>query len=294
MSLVGVEKSLEIAVRKLKQYLTDLPKYGIEVNDEEEIERCWCMVKRDIRFLEGYVDTITESQEKWVSIVSKRNQEEERRGYEAACEEEGGFLEIVADAKDAIQNLKCRMEELQRAKVTFGKSVIKEENDEKPYKSELPQTKLPEFRGDPLEWQGFWEIFESFIDKQNIPAVVKFMHLKNCLEGNAKTVLESLPITAENYVEAKSILVENFGNSRVIRKRVHHLLQALPKCSERLNELKHFDDTLSKACRQFKSIGESLENPSLAMCVIQKLPSKVISQVLGAEEDDEYNLEKIS
>lgn len=53
--------------------------------------------------------------------------------------------------------------------------------------------------GDLLEWQGFWDIFESSVDKQDLPKVAKFNYLRGTLKGQAATALTGIAVTNENY-----------------------------------------------------------------------------------------------
>ena len=45
---------------------------------------------------------------------------------------------------------------------------------------------LPEFVGDPLMWQCFWDQYQvSIHSKDNISDIDKFNYLKGCLKGEA-------------------------------------------------------------------------------------------------------------
>jgi hypothetical protein len=45
---------------------------------------------------------------------------------------------------------------------------------------------MPEFDGDPLTWQGFWDRYHvSIHSNANISEIDKFNYLKGCLRGEA-------------------------------------------------------------------------------------------------------------
>ena len=55
----------------------------------------------------------------------------------------------------------------------------------------LPKLKLKTFNGDQLEWQMFWDTFESTVDKNSdLDDVMKFGYLKSVLEGPAADIVK--------------------------------------------------------------------------------------------------------
>ena len=71
----------------------------------------------------------------------------------------------------------------------------------------LPRQEIPSFSGDPLQFQSFWEIFDSSIHSNtSLAPITKFSYLKTLLTGKAKDALNSLELTSRNYDEAVAIL----------------------------------------------------------------------------------------
>ncbi|XP_062714170.1 uncharacterized protein LOC134290953 [Aedes albopictus] len=97
----------------------------------------------------------------------------------------------------------------------------------------LPQIKLQTFNGEIDEWLSFRDLFTSLIHwKTDLPDVEKFHYLKGCLQGEPKTMIDSLQITAANYHVAWGMLTKRYNNSKVLKKRqIQSLLKlpALPK-----------------------------------------------------------------
>lgn len=89
----------------------------------------------------------------------------------------------------------------------------------------LPRIELPRFSGDVLEWQSFWEQFEALVGQATIPDISKFGYLQSSLDGEAKRVIQGLPLTAANYPIACSVLRERFGKpTRIIFAHIQALL----------------------------------------------------------------------
>jgi len=91
---------------------------------------------------------------------------------------------------------------------------------------QLPKRTFPIFSGIITEWQGFDDLFNSIMSHApDLPDVERFEFLKTSPEGEAKTVINYLPLTSANYHSAWEILRTRFGNKRDLA-RIH--IQALP------------------------------------------------------------------
>ena len=89
----------------------------------------------------------------------------------------------------------------------------------------LPRIELPKFSGDVLEWQSYWEQFEALVGEATIPDISKFGYLQSSLDGEAKRVIQGLPLTAANYPTACLVLKERFGKpTRIIFAHIQALL----------------------------------------------------------------------
>ena len=81
----------------------------------------------------------------------------------------------------------------------------------------LPKIILEQFDGKVQNWQTFWNRFETSIDKKDyLSEVDKFNYLIGLLGENAKECINGLTLSAENYKEAKEILINRFGNPQLI------------------------------------------------------------------------------
>ena len=73
-------------------------------------------------------------------------------------------------------------------------------------KVRLPKIELPHFDGNPLNFQSFWDLFESTVDKnEHLSDVDKFSYLKNLLSSSAAATISGLTLTNGNYDEALNL-----------------------------------------------------------------------------------------
>lgn len=68
-------------------------------------------------------------------------------------------------------------------------------------KVKLPRPDLPKFNGTYSQWLLFRDTFHALIESNTtLGNIQKFYYLKSCLHGNAAQILQSLEISADNYM----------------------------------------------------------------------------------------------
>ena len=73
----------------------------------------------------------------------------------------------------------------------------------------LPKLDLPTFEGDVLEWQSFWDSYESAIHiNKYLSDVQRFTYLKSLLKYEALQTVSGFAITNTNYSKAVALLHE--------------------------------------------------------------------------------------
>jgi hypothetical protein len=81
----------------------------------------------------------------------------------------------------------------------------------------LPKIDIMPFNGNKLKWTEFWDSFESAVDNNsNIPNIEKFNYLRNKLTGEARSSIEGLTLSNDNYKVALKILHARYGNKQEI------------------------------------------------------------------------------
>ena len=80
-------------------------------------------------------------------------------------------------------------------------------------KVRLRKLELKPFDGNILNWQPFWDQFDSSVHNQPyLSDIDKFSYLKTFLTSAAASCISGLAITRDNYAEAIDLLHERFGN----------------------------------------------------------------------------------
>ena len=69
--------------------------------------------------------------------------------------------------------------------------------------AKLPRIEFQKFSGGVKNWLEFWGLFKVTVEEQNLADITKFSYLKTLLEGEAKSVIAGLAVTAQNYKTMK-------------------------------------------------------------------------------------------
>ena len=78
-------------------------------------------------------------------------------------------------------------------------------------KVRLPKLEIRNFDGNPLEFRGFWDIFDSSVNSDSeLSDIDKFTYLRSLLQGPARDLISGLGLTATNYKKALELLEYRF------------------------------------------------------------------------------------
>jgi hypothetical protein len=81
----------------------------------------------------------------------------------------------------------------------------------------LPQLSIPQFSGNPQHWVTFKDTFLSLVgDSTTIPNIQKFHYLLSAINGDAKRVIQHIPVSEQGFRIAWEILVERYENEKLI------------------------------------------------------------------------------
>ena len=81
-------------------------------------------------------------------------------------------------------------------------------------KDHLPERKIAEFNGDPLQWQEWFGQFKSAIDSFPLTDDVKLTFLKTLVTGKAKTANAEFAYCGTMYKDALKTLEGKLGQSQ--------------------------------------------------------------------------------
>ena len=80
----------------------------------------------------------------------------------------------------------------------------------------LPEWKLSQYNGDPLQWHEWYGQFESAIDSQSLTDDVKLTYLKTLVTGKAKTAIAEIAYCGAMYKDALKTLERKFGQPQAV------------------------------------------------------------------------------
>ena len=157
----------------------------------------------------------------------------------------------------------------------------------------LPKLILPAFDGSILQWQTFWDSFESSVhDNTNLSDVQKFSYLKSQLEGSATMTVEGFSLTHGNCSRAIDLLREGYGqHHKIIHATMQALLQ-LPSPSINIPSLRSFYDKMESYVCGLESLNQNQETYGslLVPILLDKLPNELRKNLARENEHNNWNL----
>lgn len=157
-------------------------------------------------------------------------------------------------------------------------SVIKSEpstNSNFCYGLNIPKFSLPKFNGNCNDWLNFFNLFNSSIHENSQLSPEQKLHiLRNHLSGNALLLIESLPISAENYKVAYDILTSRYNNKRSLLNSFYSRIKTFHS-DDNKTFLSDFKATYVASVNGLKSLKVDLSNFLILQLGLEKLPNSV-------------------
>ncbi|XP_065900135.1 uncharacterized protein [Dysidea avara] len=165
-----------------------------------------------------------------------------------------------------------------------------------PQVTRLPKLELPQFNGDPLVWQTFWDCFEAAVHSNtSLTGVQKLSYLRAQLHGDAARVIAGFQLTNDNYGHSVTLLKDRFGQ---VYKQVEAHMQAfvdLPNPSNSLSSLRQFYDTTEGHIRSLATLGEPEDSYGslLVTILLGKLPAKTKQNLVRAHGNKKWTITEL-
>ena len=160
----------------------------------------------------------------------------------------------------------------------------------------FPQLDLPQFSGNPLYWQAFWDCFEAAVDNNtSLTGVQKLSYLRAQLKGEASKVIAGFQLTNTNYTHSVTLLQERFGQPH---KQIDAHMQALinlPIPNQPHSSLHKFHDTIKSHIRSLASLGKKEDSYGslLVSIILEKLPGKIKQNLTWAHGKQEWTVSEL-
>ncbi len=138
----------------------------------------------------------------------------------------------------------------------------------------LPKLDVPVFNGNILNWRSFWEQFTvSVHDRPSLSNSEKLVYLQQALKGgSAKSTIEGLSRSGDNYGEAIECLKARYDRPRLIHQaHVKIILDAPPLKDGNGKEIRKLHDTVQQHLRALKSMGYEPSGPFISSTLELKL-----------------------
>ena len=142
-------------------------------------------------------------------------------------------------------------------------------------KDHLPEWKLAQFNGDPLQWHEWFGQFKSAIDSSPLSDDVKLTYLKTLVTGKAKTAIAEFAYCGTMYKDALKTLERKFGQPQaVVSAYLDKLANVPPVKMHNSESIISYATTIGSLVGVFRSLNyvQDLSSASLLSQAVQKLP----------------------
>ncbi len=132
-------------------------------------------------------------------------------------------------------------------------------------KAKLPKLSLNKFSGNTVDWQAWWDSFNSKVESNSLLSDVdRFNYLESLLHGSAAETISGFSLTSENYREAIKLLKERYGNKQVAISSQMDFLFKLPEATSmgEVKKLRNIYDKLESHVRSPQNVGVSPDSYS--------------------------------
>ena len=143
----------------------------------------------------------------------------------------------------------------------------------------LPKLDVPTFNGDVQHWTTFWEQFAiSVHDRTSLSNAEKLVYLQQAIKsGSAKSAIEGLSRSGDNYDEAIACLKSRYNRPRLIhRAHVQRIMDAQPLKDGSGKELRRLHETLQQHLRALKAMKCEPDSSFVTSVIELKLDSETM------------------
>ena len=139
----------------------------------------------------------------------------------------------------------------------------------------LPEWKLAQYNGDPLQWNEWYGQFKSAIDSQSLTDDVKLTYLKTLVTGKAKIAIAEFAYCGLMYKDALRTLERKLGQPQaVVSAHLDKLSNFPPLKMHNSDNIINYSAAISSLVGVFKSLSydADLKSASLLNQAVRKLP----------------------
>ena len=125
----------------------------------------------------------------------------------------------------------------------------------------LPDVKLPVFSGNLESWLNFHDLYISLVHSSlDLSNIQKFYYLRSSLSGDALKLIQTIPLSANNYPVAWNLLVDHFQNPARLKASYVDALFEFPSMKrESAVDLHSLVEKFEANVRILQQLGEKTE-----------------------------------
>ncbi|KHJ77896.1 peptidase family A16, partial [Oesophagostomum dentatum] len=139
----------------------------------------------------------------------------------------------------------------------------------------LPKFKLPTLHGEAELFPEFWDVYTTAVHMNpTVPVIMKFLHLKNYLKGNAALVIHGLTITEQNYNTAIQMLHQHYHRPRLTRNTLVNKLTLLKPASNSVVSQRNTLCVIKSIMAQLSKLEESSQATTTMQIIRSKFPKR--------------------
>ena len=138
----------------------------------------------------------------------------------------------------------------------------------------LPKLEVPTFNGNLIHWKQFWDQFATAVhSKTNLSSAEKIVYLQQALkDATAKSTIEGLAHSGDNYEEAVRCLKARYDRPRLIQRSHVQAIMDTPSLKNGAGkELRKLHDNLQQHIRALGTLGCSLPGTFITSLIELKL-----------------------
>ncbi|XP_062537728.1 uncharacterized protein LOC134206064 [Armigeres subalbatus] len=167
------------------------------------------------------------------------------------------------------------VESANRARGNVNSAAGEQVSNCAPLNVRLPPINVPTFTGDRKSWRSFKDIFESTIHNRNdLRDALKMQYLLSYLEGSAKQLVSSYPISDANYQEAWETLTNVYDKKKyTVFALVREFVDQAAVLTATPGSLRMLVSTSDEVVRQLNALGDeyNTRDPWLIHLLLEKL-----------------------
>uniref|UniRef100_A0AC34FGK2 Peptidase aspartic putative domain-containing protein n=1 Tax=Panagrolaimus sp. ES5 TaxID=591445 RepID=A0AC34FGK2_9BILA len=242
------------------------------------------------------MDELWKRWQKYVDSVDGDNEQEEEQKLFNEWRDNSEYTDLMFELDESIQIVKAGLEiifnPVDRSSVasTQGDNqdffddilgepeapIAKEKKPSCKYiATPIPPLFIPKFKGDYMEWDGFWQRFNYAVHSKAYPKIEKLFALLNLLDGRAKEAVSGFQLSDKNYDTVVKTLVDRYDDKHAIISELQIRLRSMEPAKDDPSSIRRVVDSVKNICRKLENQGSSIDNEPMRLDIMDRMPPEL-------------------